>query len=84
MSVVDSLPDAMRELFSEVIGVEDPGLLTALGLTEEASEEQRVRVEGILSKEFTRCLGQDYEPTDRGKAVDDLLGAFLLRWPIGP
>ena len=36
----------------------------------------------ILSDEFSRHLRPDYEPTERGKQIDDLLGWFLLQFPI--
>ena len=32
--------------------------------------------------ELVRWLQPDDEPTDRGRKIDDLLGAFLMRWPI--
>jgi hypothetical protein len=69
-------------LFEEVVGARDAELLLALGTTTSASRAQRVAVEEILSSEFSRELRDDYEPTDRGREIDNLLGQFLLRWPI--
>jgi hypothetical protein len=43
---------------------------------------ERLAVEDILSAAFTTCLQEDDEPTRRGRDIDDLLGAFLRRWPI--
>jgi hypothetical protein len=80
--VVDSLPAAMRPLFTEIIGAQNPDLLTALESHDEPSTAERVAVHDILSTEFSRNLGPDYEPTDRGKDIDELLGAFLTRWEI--
>ena len=80
--VVNSLPSAMRSLFTEVIGARDPELLASLMSHDEPSTAERVEVHNILSTEFSRNLTQDYEPTDRGRQIDDLLGAFLTKWEI--
>lgn len=82
-NVIESLPEGMRALFLEIIGRADVGLLSALEDDDEPTQAQRATVEDILSKEFANSLRADYEPTARGKVIDDLLGAFLLRWPIG-
>ncbi len=82
-SVVDSLPEEMRAMFSEIVGSADPVLLLSLQNAEEPSQAQRTAIEDILANEFAQCLRPDYEPTARGKAVDNLMGAYLLGWPIG-
>jgi hypothetical protein len=82
MSVVESLPSHMRALFVEVIGAHDPVLLELLMRHEIPSNDERRAVETILSNEFGGELCQDFEPNARGKRVDDILGNFLLRWPI--
>jgi uncharacterized protein YuzE len=82
MSVVESLPAHMRALFVEVIGAHDPVLLELLMRHEIPSNDERRAVETILSNEFSGELCQDLEPNARGKRVDDILGNFLLRWPI--
>lgn len=81
-SVIDSLPARMRELFADVISAHDSGLLAALMSHEVPSVDEQGVVENILSNEFSSELGEDWEPSDRGKQIDDMLGAFLLRWPI--
>jgi hypothetical protein len=81
-SVVGSLPAHMRALFAEVIGAHDPVLLEVLMRHEVPSDDERRAVETILGNEFSGELSQDFEPNDRGKRVDDMLGTFLLRWPI--
>lgn len=82
VSVVESLPAHMRALFAEVIGAHDQVLLEVLMRHEALSNDERQAVETILSNEFSGELCQDYEPNARGKRVDDMLGTFLLRWPI--
>ena len=34
----------------------------------------------VLAREFTSNLRPDYEPTDRGKQIDDVLGKFLMQF----
>lgn len=80
-SVVDALPQRTRQLFAEVLGAEDPDLLAALASHEEPTNDERLKVVGILADEFARCLRPDSEPTDRGLQVDELAGVFLRRWP---
>jgi hypothetical protein len=82
-NVLDALPSQMRSLFAEIIGGTDANLIAQLEAEEEPTLEERGQVEDILSGEFCRSgLRSDDEPNDRGKLIDDLLGAFLLRWPI--
>ena len=81
-SVVESLPAEMRSLFAEVIGSRDVALLSSLLAHPEPELAERLAVEDILSTEFTTCLQADDEPTRRGQDIDNLLGAFLLQWPI--
>lgn len=62
--------------------VQDSGLLSSLRAHAEPTQSERIAVDKILSDEFSRHLRPDYEPTERGRDVDNLLGTFLLRWPI--
>jgi hypothetical protein len=79
---VDTLPAQFRSLFIEVIGAKDADLLASLSSQGEPSQGERRAVEEILSTEFSRNLRTDYEPTERGRDIDNMLGALLLRWPI--
>lgn len=81
-TVIDSLPAEYRQVFVEVLGATDADLLAALLNHDTPSIEEREAVEDILSTEFSNHLRPDDEPTDRGVAIDSVLGAFLTRWPI--
>lgn len=81
-SIINEFPSNMQVLLAEIIGQNDQGLLAALRDAAEPDPDQRRAIEQILSDEFTCHLGGDYEPTERGKAIDNILGAFLLHWPI--
>ncbi len=83
-SVIDSLPAELEAVFVEVVGAQNETLLQSLYNRQEPSRQERVEVTHILSDEFTRNLGPDDEPTARGRDIDNVLGAFLLRWPIEP
>lgn len=81
-NVIDSLPPEFREIVAEVVSGADEVLFSALRTQDSPTRAQRIRVEGILSNEFCQNLQANYEPTERGAAIDNALGAFLLRWPI--
>jgi hypothetical protein len=82
MSVLDSIPEENRAIFAEVIGSANAQLLASLEGRDEPSIEERKQVEDILSAAFMRCLQLNYESTARGVAIDNTIGAFLMRWPI--
>ena len=69
-------------LFHEVLGEYDPALLVSVLSSADPTLDERERVMDILSDEFSRHLRPDYEPTERGKQIDDLLAKFLLQFPI--
>lgn len=76
------IPPDLMPLFEEVIGGVDPGLLQSMLASGSPSLAERELVHDILSDEFSTCLQDDWEPTERGKRMDDLLGKFLLQFPI--
>ncbi len=83
-NVLTSLPPEMRELFAEVIGEADPALLDALANKTEPSPRDCEAVQEILITEFCSCLQPNDEPTERGRLIDNALGAFLVRWQLEP
>lgn len=82
-TVVDALPPGQRSLFTDIVGETDPALLSSLQSRQDPTGPQRLAVEEILSTEFSRWLNPDGTPSERAIQIDDLLGAFLLRWPTG-
>ncbi|MGH3627746.1 MAG: hypothetical protein ACRDRL_09950 [Sciscionella sp.] len=81
-NVVDSLPVEFREVLVETLQERDPALLASLRVRREPTLQEREAVEEILADAFTEHFGPGHEPTERGKAVDNTLGAFLTQWPI--
>ena len=77
------MTDALNSpLLREVLAREDPALLGSILESGEPSMAERERVMMVLTREFTNNLRPDYEPTERGKQIDDLLGKFLMQFPI--
>lgn len=83
-NVVEALPPEVQSVFVNVLGARDAALLSSLRTQAEPSREERHTVEELLSDEMSKHLCPDYEPTDRGRAIDDTIGAFLTRWPLEP
>jgi hypothetical protein len=76
------IPKQLMPLFHEIVGRVDPGLLESVMSSGNPTLAEREQIEEILADEFARHLHPDYEPTERGKQIDDLLGKFLLQFPI--
>jgi hypothetical protein len=76
------IPKQLMPLFHELVSKSDPALLTSVLSSGNPTLDERERIEDILSDEFSRHLRPDYEPTELGKQIDDLLGKFLLQFPI--
>jgi hypothetical protein len=66
----------------ETQGGSNPRLLERLQERDEPSIEEREQVLDILAGAFAASLQPNDEPTTRGVAIDDALGAFLMCWPI--
>ena len=83
-NVVDSLPLQLQPLFVEVVGAADPELLRSLRSHAEPTPDEIKAVQDVLLNEFCCNLQPDDEPTERGCQIDDLIGAFVMRWPYSP
>jgi hypothetical protein len=82
VTFVPGIPRPLIPLFLEVLGRDDPALLDSILASGDPTMEERERVMMLLAREFSANLRPDYEPTERGKQIDDLLGKFLLQFPI--
>ena len=76
------IPGELMPLFRELLGGDDPALLESILASGDPTIEERERVLMVLARQFTRNLRPDFEPTERGKQIDDLLGKFLMQFPI--
>jgi hypothetical protein len=80
-NVIEELPAKYRPIFTEILGGRDPELLETLSAAE-PSRHQREVVEDILSDALVTEFDSDDIPSGRGVLIEDLIDAFLLRWPI--
>ena len=81
MNVPESLPQGMRSLVEEILR-SDQRLLAELQDHRTPTPTQRKLVLRLLLLEFSNCLDENYEPSQRGRDIDELLGRFLQLWPI--
>jgi hypothetical protein len=80
-TVIDSLPEQYREVFTSLLADRDPELLSALQTQEKPTLDQQDAVIEVLADAFSEHLGPGQEPTAQGVLIDNVLGAFLTRWP---
>ena len=83
IGALDQLRKDEQSLFREIVGREDSALLMSLEKSSSPTHAERRRVMEILWDEFDRHVsGPDWEPSELGKRVDNLLGSFLLHYPV--
>jgi hypothetical protein len=80
-NVVESIPEPFRATLVEVIGAQDPMLLSSLRARQSPSPEQKEAVEKALLDQFFNELGPNDEPTEKGRRADAALAAFYEQWP---
>jgi hypothetical protein len=76
------LEPGVGTLLRDVLGQWDPDLDSRLASQTDVSKDDVNRVERILYHEFVQHLGEDWEPTSYGKAVDNAIGAFVTKFLI--
>jgi hypothetical protein len=76
------LEPGVAALLREVLGQWDPELDSRLADEADVSKKDVEEVERILYHEFVQHLGEDWEPTSYGKAVDNAIGAFVTKFLI--
>jgi hypothetical protein len=76
------LEPGVAALLREVLGQWDPELDSRLADKADVSKKDVEEVERILYHEFVQHLGEDWEPTSYGKAVDNAIGAFVTKFLI--
>jgi hypothetical protein len=74
-------PD-VGELVREILGRRDPELGERLARQPDVSEQEVDKVQWQLYDEFLEQLGDDWEPSAYGKAVDNALGFFVMNFRI--
>lgn len=76
------LAPAVGAVVRDVLARQNPQLGERLARRSDLSEEEVDEVQWLLYDEFLGQLGDDWEPTTYGKAVDDALGLFVMKFRI--
>jgi hypothetical protein len=81
-NVLDAIPAEHRALIEEELTRRNPELLAELCGTQEPTNEQSDAVVDVLYHAMSTHFGPGHIPDERGKAIDNAIGAYLLAWPI--
>jgi hypothetical protein len=81
-NVLDAIPPAHRTVIVDELTRLNPDLLDELRETQEPTNEQSDAVVDTLIRAMSENFGPGHIPNERGKAIDNAIGAYLLAWPI--
>jgi hypothetical protein len=81
-NVLDAISPEPRAVIEEELARLDPVLLAELRGTKEPTSDQSDAVADTLYLAMSENFGPGHIPNDRGKAIDNAIGAYLLVWPI--
>lgn len=81
-NVFDAIPPEHRDLIVGELSRRNATLLDELRSTEKPTNEQSDAVVDVLYGAMSENFGPDHIPNERGKAIDNAIGAYLLSWPI--
>lgn len=80
-SVLDAIPPEHRAVIIDELSRRDPTMLAELRATKEPSGEQTRAVVDVLISEMMNNLGPDWQPNERGRAIEKALDAYYSAWP---
>ncbi|MEB3052105.1 hypothetical protein KV112_20550 [Mycolicibacter sp. MYC123] len=80
--VLDRVSRSAREIITQELGLANPALLKELSDVEVPTNTQRKEVERVLAAALMNTLGPDWVPSERGRAMERAVEAFLQAWPI--
>ncbi|ORJ55683.1 hypothetical protein B5M45_25425 [Mycobacterium simiae] len=80
-SVLDAIPPEHRAVIIDELSRRDPTMLAELRATKEPSGEQTRAVVDVLISEMMNNFGPDWQPNERGRAVEKALDAYYSAWP---
>ncbi|MBS4729896.1 hypothetical protein MSM1_16620 [Mycobacterium sp. SM1] len=81
-NVLDAIPPEHRTVIVEELTRLNPDMLAELRETQEPTNEQSDAVVDTLIRAMSENFGPGHIPNERGKAIDNAIGAYLLAWPI--
>ncbi len=80
-SVIEQMPEQLRDVFVEVLEQRDSSLLAALRNQQKPTPEQRQTVDDIFSNEVVQELGPGWAPSARGQLIKRAIEEFWYLWP---
>jgi hypothetical protein len=81
-NVLDAIPAEHRVVIVEELTRGNPVLLEELRGVQKPTNDQSDAVVDALSDAMSPHFGPGHIPNERGKAIDNAIGAYLLAWPI--
>jgi hypothetical protein len=81
-SVLDAVEPAHRAVIEEELGRRAPALLDALRSANQPTNEQSDALMDVMIRAMGEHYGPGHVPDERGVAIDNAVGAYLLTWPI--
>jgi hypothetical protein len=81
-NVLDAIPPAHRTVIVKELARLNPDLLAELRGAQEPTNEQSDALVDTLIRAMSENFGPGHIPNERGKAIDNAIGAYLLEWPI--
>ncbi|WP_375487936.1 hypothetical protein [uncultured Mycobacterium sp.] len=81
-NVLDAIPPEHRTVIVEELTRLNPALLAELRAAQKPTNEQSDAVVHALGVSMSPHFGPGHIPNERGIAIDNAIGAYLLAWPI--
>jgi hypothetical protein len=79
--VLDAIPPEHRAVIIDELTHLNPAMLAELRATQEPSSEQTRAVVDVLISEMMNNFGPDWQPNERGRAIEKAIGAYYSAWP---
>lgn len=81
INVLDAVSPESRAVIVEELTRRNPDLLAELHETQKPSNDQSDAVVDVLVDALSTNYGPGHIPNERGKAIDNAIGHYLLVWP---
>lgn len=81
-NVFDAISPEFRALIVEELARRNPDLFDELRKTQAPTNDQSDAVVDALFHAMSEHFGPGHIPDERGKAIDNAIGAYLVAWPI--
>lgn len=81
-NVLDAVDAAHRAVIEDELGRRDPALLEVLRGADKPTNDQSDALMNVMIDAMGEHYGPGHVPDDRGVAIDNAVGAYLLAWPI--